>query len=73
MKFGDSFFISLKKLRLEQKGSLTSTIPENLENLLLYCYKFFKLVAAVIISITWPVSKRKAVVNRGCSLLNMGY
>ena len=46
LKFEDRFFTSLTMLGLESKGSISSTIEENL---LLCCRKFSAFVVAVII------------------------
>ena len=46
LKFGDRFFSSLIMLEHESKGSISSTIKENL---LSYCQKFLAFVVAVII------------------------
>ena len=46
LKFGDRFFTSLTMLGLEGKGSISSTIKENL---LLYYRTFLAFVVTVII------------------------
>ena len=60
-KVGDKFLTSLFKLVLEAKGSIYSTIQENL---LLYCRKFSAFVVVVISFITRPESQRNTACNR---------
>ena len=52
-KFGNKFLTSLFKLVLEVKGSMYSTIQENL---LLYCRKFSPFVVVLISFITETIN-----------------
>ena len=59
--FGEKFLTSLFKLVLKVKGSISSTVQENL---LLYCRKFSAFVVIVMNFLTRTVLQRNNACNR---------